>query len=116
MVDCVFDVDNILPLIINAGSILITSMAILAILTHTSMDESLLGILTSFLMANLVAGCVFFYEIIKFACDYHAQALTFDFKISMVLSLAHLLLLILHYHLEIGSNKYTTEVNNKSTV
>ncbi len=105
MEDCEFDSDNIIPLIINTGAILFTITAIVAIISHGSIDKSLRGILLSFLTANLLTGCAFFYDIVVFSCEYHSRTLTFIFKVSMVLSLAHVLMLILHYHVAITSSK-----------
>ena len=92
MVNCSFDADNIIPLVINGGGIGLSIIAIAAMISHGKVEQSLRGIFISFLVANILAGAVFCYDIVTFACSFHAKALNFIFKVFMIFFLSAFIL------------------------
>ena len=102
---CNFEEGSIATLIIHCGSLVSIIIGLLCVLTNTSIERSLRGILISYSIANVIGSGFFTYDILTYPFQDEDLYANFMYQVTMLMSLAHLLLLILHYHIILTSNR-----------
>ena len=103
--DCYFDTDIMICLILYYGGIFSTLLAVICLLTNQFIEQSLRAILLSFSISNMAGSGMFVFGITTYVCHNDEHPLDYIVMMTIVLSLSHLLLLILHYYITLTSSK-----------
>ena len=89
-------------LISYAGGVLLNVFSIICLVTNTSMDQSLRGILLSFSMANVIGTCMLTYDTYILICHDGQETSGLVATITVMLSVSHLMLLMLAEYLNLN--------------
>ena len=102
---CHFDSDITLALIANCGGAASTFLALLCLLMSRSVEQSLRAILISYSTSNMIGSGMFVFGIVAYVCNHEEHPLDYIVMMTIVMSLSHLLLLILHYYITLTTSK-----------
>lgn len=99
--ECPFKPSAITTMFVISGGFILTAAAIVCLLFNR-VSGCLRGIMLSYLTSNIVACIIFLYQLAMNPCNGHVTADVIN--MSIVSSLSHILLLILHYYIILTSN------------
>ena len=94
-------------LMINSGALILIIISLICTVINRSIERSLRGILISYSAANTVGSCFFIYDMLTYSCGGDHKKLNFMYAVTVLMSFAHILLLILHYQNILSCSKKT---------